>query len=166
MPQATVGKQFTFHASHKLPNHQGQCKRLHGHSYVLEVLVTGPVKQAGRTESDEGMVVDFEVIKSIYKSWIEPFVEHQYLNERLHPDEIRIVKNKAEHQVPQLPKAPNGEPLTTCENLAEWLQRIFAWQLLECLGISPYSINQPSVCIRLWETPTSFAEVGRAPWRG
>lgn len=163
MTSATIGKQFTFHASHKLPNHNGQCRRLHGHSYVLEVLVTGRVKQAGRTESDEGMVMDFDVLKGIYEKWIEPLVEHQYLNERLTEDEMRIALNK-DHSfpdMPQLPQAPNGEPLTTCENLAEWMREIFQIKISE--PYSPSSMTIPQVCVKLWETPTSYAKVG--PWK-
>lgn len=164
MPSATICKQFSFHAAHRLPNHQGQCQRLHGHSYVLEVLVTGQVKQAGRTESDEGMVLDFADLKKIYKDWIEPLVEHQYLNERLTHDELRIVKNVdySWPSFPQLPQAPNGEPLTTCENLAEWMRQIFQTKLSE--KYQPSSMNLPVVSIRLWETPTSYAEVGKL-WR-
>lgn len=150
MPSATIGKQFTFHAAHRLPNHDGQCQRPHGHSYRLEVLVTGPVAQPVEPMSEEGMVLDFAVLKDIYKNHIEPYVEHQNLNMTLNVPAVgyhAFVEGKS-------------EPLTTCENLALWMLGIFKAHL-------PHSEAWPfEVCIRLWETPTSFAEVGKAPWRG
>ena len=38
-----IGKLFKFEAAHRLPNHPGKCKNLHGHSYKLEVVVNGEV---------------------------------------------------------------------------------------------------------------------------
>lgn len=44
---------FRFCAAHRLPRHPGRCHRLHGHSYRLQVVVTG------RPDGRSGMVVDF-----------------------------------------------------------------------------------------------------------
>ena len=37
-----VGKQFSFDASHQLVGHFGKCANLHGHTYKVEVVLTGP----------------------------------------------------------------------------------------------------------------------------
>lgn len=154
MQVATICKQFEFHAAHVLPHHEGQCARLHGHSYKLEVLITGFVRPMDE-RSDEGMVLDFEVIKDIYKKEIEPLVEHQFLNESL------VGTN--------LPKYGPGDTrlhaLTTCESVAMWILDTFSMALLVPTS-EHHDERVKDLAIRLWETPTSYAEVGNTPWRG
>ena len=38
-----VRRRFGFEAAHRLPNHPGKCRELHGHSYVLVVTVNTDV---------------------------------------------------------------------------------------------------------------------------
>ena len=154
--QAKVAKQFTFHAAHRLPHHDGQCQRLHGHSYVLEVAVTGAVR-AAPGESDEGMVLDFTILKDIYKMEIEPFVEHQNLMETLAKEHADYpywteCKNRGG---PGGQSATERVPLTTCECLAGWMHTVVYNRLRDVPGPSDYKVK-----IKLWETPTSFAVVG------
>lgn len=78
----TVCKAFSFDAAHHLPNHDGQCKRPHGHTYTVEVYARGFVTpQNGR--ADEGMVVDFGHLKRVYELDVKPFVDHQDLNQTI-----------------------------------------------------------------------------------
>ena len=77
---AILTKQFRFEAAHQLPNHRGKCARLHGHSYTLEVSLRGPVK-AERGESDDGMVVDLDVIKEVVQAAVISRVDHFNLND-------------------------------------------------------------------------------------
>jgi 6-pyruvoyltetrahydropterin/6-carboxytetrahydropterin synthase len=80
MPTATIAKEFTFDAAHSLPNSDGKCKRLHGHTYRVTVIARGRTQPVdGRAE--EGMVVDFTRIKEVFKRRIEARCDHQYLNE-------------------------------------------------------------------------------------
>lgn len=69
-------KQFTFEAAHRLPKVPSghKCSRLHGHSFMVEVHVQGPVG----TES--GWVMDFGDIKSAFQPCLEQ-LDHHYLNE-------------------------------------------------------------------------------------
>ena len=55
-----VGKQFSFDAAHQLVGHFGKCANLHGHTYKVEVVLTGSINDSG---SSEGMVVDFYHVK-------------------------------------------------------------------------------------------------------
>jgi 6-pyruvoyltetrahydropterin/6-carboxytetrahydropterin synthase len=75
-----IRKQFTFEAAHVLPFHKGKCSRLHGHSYRLEVTVTGPLREIG---SDAGMVMDFGDLSTVVKREVLEKLDHQYLNEIL-----------------------------------------------------------------------------------
>ena len=55
----TVTKLFEFEACHHLPHYDGACHNLHGHSYKLEVTVSG---QVSKNENDPkcGMIIDFK----------------------------------------------------------------------------------------------------------
>lgn len=78
--KTTITKQFRFEAAHSLPNHDGKCRNLHGHSYLLEVSVTGPIHDSG---PKEGMIMDFKDISTIVKREIVDQWDHQYLNDLL-----------------------------------------------------------------------------------
>lgn len=68
-------KTFTFEASHQLPNHDGKCARLHGHSWVLDVWCIAPVnEEAGHPK--EGIGIDYYDIKEIVNPIIEKLDHH------------------------------------------------------------------------------------------
>lgn len=154
---ATIGKRFTFHAAHVLPSHDGGCSRLHGHTYTLEVIITDEMKRS-TGEPDEGMVMDFAAVKEVYKRDVEPRVEHQFLNETLR-DHLPATLDYDERELP-----PHWEVVTTCENMATWLYSVFSHGL-PFQADRPRTVPRQSLCIRLWETPTSYAEVGDTPFR-
>ncbi len=80
MPIVTIAKEFSFDAAHSLPNSDGPCKRLHGHTYHVTVIARGQTQPLdGRAE--EGMVIDFTRIKAVFKERIEARCDHQFLNE-------------------------------------------------------------------------------------
>lgn len=63
-----------FAAAHSLRDYPGDCLRLHGHNWKLEVEV-----EAGELDK-LGMVVDFKVIKRAAKA-VTDQLDHRYLNE-------------------------------------------------------------------------------------
>lgn len=71
-----IFREFTFESAHRLPNvpEGHKCSRLHGHSYLAVVHVTGPVGD------DTGWVQDFGEIKAAFKP-LEDQLDHHYLNE-------------------------------------------------------------------------------------
>ncbi|MGA9018891.1 MAG: 6-carboxytetrahydropterin synthase QueD [Candidatus Cybelea sp.] len=71
-------KQFRFEAAHVLPFHPGKCARMHGHSYRLEVAISGPVQTEGPSR---GMVEDFDEIERIVAQRIVDRLDHQNLND-------------------------------------------------------------------------------------
>lgn len=74
----SITKEFTFEASHRLPHHDGKCANPHGHSYRLEVTITGSVIESG---PKRGMIADFGEIKKIVNEKIIDKIDHQDLNE-------------------------------------------------------------------------------------
>ncbi|MDN5347658.1 MAG: 6-pyruvoyltetrahydropterin/6-carboxytetrahydropterin synthase [Clostridia bacterium] len=74
LPEITLVKSFSFEAAHCLEGYPGNCARLHGHTYRLEVAVKGKVQ-----END--MVLDFDELKALVKENVIDKVDHYYLNE-------------------------------------------------------------------------------------
>lgn len=130
-----VTKRFTFDAAHVLPFHQGKCKRLHGHTYSVEVSF-----EVGSLD-ENGMGLDFDLIGK----WTWPVInrlDHQYLNE--------------------LTQLGNGGPLfptTTAENIALVIRDLVANQM----DADPPGPESPALAgpwIKVYETPNSWVECG------
>lgn len=147
MHNARLCKTFTFDAAHQLPNHDGKCRRPHGHTYRVDVLAYGKVKPQ-RGASDDGMVVDFDTIKRAWKS-IEGLLDHQDLNVTLADRTAPSVDVYAGDIPESVPLVPPCVP-TTAENIAMWILRHLNYHVPEIYAV------------RVWETPTSYAETGRA----
>lgn len=69
-------KEFRFEAAHLLPNvpAEHKCRRLHGHSFRVRLLVRGPV------DPRLGWVMDFGELKAAWKPLHEA-LDHRYLND-------------------------------------------------------------------------------------
>lgn len=71
-----ITRSFRFEAAHLLPNAPAghKCRRLHGHSFVVEITVTGALCEA------EGWVCDFG---DLARAWapLHEHLDHRYLNE-------------------------------------------------------------------------------------
>ncbi len=124
-----VSKEFTFDAAHKLENYDGKCKYLHGHTYRVIFGLSGYC-------DERGIVIDFGEIKEIWKREIEPYLDHQYLNESLPPMN------------------------TTAENMAVWIFEKMS-EILHREEMKEKYEGARVEFIRLYETPTSYAEARR-----
>lgn len=76
MTQHQITRKVEFDAGHRIPNHESKCKNIHGHRYVLEATVAGPLLKSG---SQEGMVVDFGILKSVMIDEIADRWDHAFL---------------------------------------------------------------------------------------
>ena len=74
MKTTHVVKEFKFEAAHYLPNYEGACANMHGHSYKLQVAVSGSIEK-------NGMVLDFAELKKIVNMLIIQHLDHVCLNE-------------------------------------------------------------------------------------
>lgn len=72
-----VRRRFDFEAAHRLPDHPGKCRDLHGHSYVLTVTVERPV------EARSGMAIDFGDLKRVVSREVVERLDHKYVNDIL-----------------------------------------------------------------------------------
>ena len=71
-----IFKQFRFEAAHLLPNvaPDHKCRRLHGHSFRIDVHVKGD------TGGESGWVMDFADIQTAFEPLFRQ-LDHHYLNE-------------------------------------------------------------------------------------
>lgn len=87
-PQTSVTCTFTFEAAHHLAWHTGKCRNLHGHSYRLDVTVTGPLDQ-------HGVVVDFDHLREVVdRVVIDPW-DHHDLNQVIDNPTAELLAHRA-----------------------------------------------------------------------
>jgi 6-pyruvoyltetrahydropterin/6-carboxytetrahydropterin synthase len=130
----SVTKRIDFCYGHRLLDYDGVCKHPHGHNAVVEIEVrTGSL-------DNRNMVCDFSDIKRIVKGWIDRELDHKMILRRDDP----MVK----------PLQALGEPLFIVDSnpTVELIARL----------IFDHATSQglPVVRVKVWETPTSFAEYG------
>ena len=66
--------QTHFSSAHRLRHYNGECERLHGHNWDVQVSI------ASEELNDLGMVMDFKDLKTEAKVLMDK-LDHQYLNE-------------------------------------------------------------------------------------
>jgi 6-pyruvoyltetrahydropterin/6-carboxytetrahydropterin synthase len=71
-----IFKTFRLEAAHRLPNVPSghKCARLHGHSFAVELQVSGPLGE------DSGWVMDFAELKRAFQPLYDR-LDHHYLND-------------------------------------------------------------------------------------
>lgn len=69
-------REFTFDAAHNLVEYHGKCERLHGHTYRMEVVLSGYPDR-------EGMICDFACVKDVVNERVISLFDHAYLNDIL-----------------------------------------------------------------------------------
>jgi 6-pyruvoyltetrahydropterin/6-carboxytetrahydropterin synthase len=127
-----VTKRIEFCYGHRLLDYDGICKHPHGHNAVVEVDVrTG-------TLDARNMVADFSDIKRVVKGWIDQALDHKMI---------------LRHDDPLVgPLEALGEPIYKLESnpTVERIAKLVFDKSVE-LGL-------PVVAVRIWETPSSYAE--------
>ncbi|MDY4479075.1 6-carboxytetrahydropterin synthase QueD [[Pasteurella] aerogenes] len=133
-----VSKEFSFDMAHILDGHDGKCQNLHGHTYKLQVEVSGDLVLEG---AKKGMVVDFTDVKRVVKEAILDSMDHAFIYDTTSERECKIAA-----LLNELNSKTFGIPMrTTAEEMARFM--------FNCL-----KDKLPISAIRLWETPTSFCE--------
>ncbi len=142
-----VTKEFTFDSAHFLPNYYGKCERMHGHTYKLQVTVDGAV-------GENGLVIDFVILKKIVKKQILNKLDHQVINDII---EVASAENTAIwiwdqlNDLKSLIQAQLDDP-----NLPESITKYFKEGEGTDIDTSDFSSQIRLHEIKLWETPNSF----------
>jgi 6-pyruvoyltetrahydropterin/6-carboxytetrahydropterin synthase len=136
-----VTKIFHFDAGHRLSNYSGKCKRLHGHTYMVEITVSNDYL------NEAEMVIDFGDLKDLFNQLVDNKFDHRMILKSNDPINIAIgnALPKDDESICWVSYNP------TAENIAKDIYFIFMNALLG------REIKLESV--RVYETPTSYAEV-------
>ena len=129
MHRVTEAIEFCY--GHRLLEHNGRCRYLHGHNGILEVDVEAEYL------NDLGMVMDFSELRDIVKGWVDANIDH------------KMVLSRRDPAAPVLEEL--GEPVylmdenPTAENLSKHIYE----------GAREQGVLVTEV--RLWETPSSYS---------
>lgn len=114
-------KVFRFEAAHHLPNHDGKCKRMHGHSFVgklivedYELVTSGP---------KAGMLIDYGDLSAAVKPLVDGFLDHFCLNDTTgleNPTSEELAKWIFFRLKPDLPQLVCVRVEETCTSAAEY----------------------------------------------
>ncbi len=140
-----VSKDFSFAAAHFLTKYHGKCERLHGHNYKLRVTVKGE-------RAENGMVVDFVLLKKLVKKLIiEPY-DHQCLNDFI---ENPTAENLAKHFWDLLNPLPEKlQALISDPNFPPEIKRLL--KEAKDAKLDPLNNQLALHEVTVWETDTSF----------
>jgi 6-pyruvoyltetrahydropterin/6-carboxytetrahydropterin synthase len=129
--QYKITKRIEFCYGHRLIEHKGKCRYLHGHNALVEIDI-----KADKLDKD-GMVMDFSDIRDIVKGWVDTNLDHRMILCKNDP----VLKTLQEIQEPVYAIEENP----TAENIAKLI-----YTEIKKLGLEVTEV-------RLWETPSSCA---------
>lgn len=112
-----IQKTFKWGMSHRLENHDGLCKNLHGHNYKLIVTIKS-LNDKKIIPSNEGMVCDFKDLKKIINIVIVDVFDHAFVYNENDSDNKAIAIFLAK----QIGQKTLALPVrTTAENMIKWI---------------------------------------------
>lgn len=131
-----IAKEFRWEMGHRLPEHFGVCKNIHGHSYKLVVEFEGELDK-------NQMVIDYYDVETIINPLIEK-LDHSFM------------VNKEDKIVLEFLEKMNSKKVvvdfnSTAENICSYLLN----EIKKCSLPS----NISSVKVRVYETQFDYAEV-------
>jgi 6-pyruvoyltetrahydropterin/6-carboxytetrahydropterin synthase len=141
-----ITRRLEFDAGHRIPNHNSQCKHLHGHRYTIEITLSGDVITTEGV-SEQGMVMDFSDVKHIAKKEVVDTWDHAFLVYRGDKVVLDFLNSLPNHKTVVMDVIP------TAENLAK-----VAFDLLKNAYHDTYGNHLRLERVRLYETPNNWAD--------
>jgi 6-pyruvoyltetrahydropterin/6-carboxytetrahydropterin synthase len=133
-----ISKEFRWEMGHRIPEHNGLCKNVHGHSYKMILEINGDI-------AENGMIIDFYDLGFIVKPVIES-LDHSFLCQRNDNILINFLReNNMKYTVVDF--------CSTVENICSYLAKIIA----EKIDKVKYP-NIKGLSVKIFETPNSYAE--------
>ena len=131
--KAGIYKQVQIDTSHRLLHYEGKCANLHGHRWKIEIWMEGEPDPVTK------ILIDYSMIKNIVDKY-----DHQII---LNRDDPMVPRIQEFHQVITTPGDPTSE--------------LMASLIREDLYIfcRENGIKATVPKIRVWESPTAFAEL-------
>lgn len=78
----TLIYQHQTHTAHRLQNHKGKCRNLHGHTYTFTLEF---ISLSGNGEPFAGMIMDFGDVKELAGGWLDNAYDHALVLEKTDP---------------------------------------------------------------------------------
>ena len=129
-----IAKEFRWEMGHRLPEHFGLCKNIHGHSYKMIIEFEGEL-------NSQGMVIDFYDVEKI----INPIIEKL--------DHAFMVRDDDKLTLEFLEKLNSKKVVVnffaTAENISKYILEIIS------KGNLPENIH--SVSVKVYETEGDYA---------
>ena len=130
-----IAKEFRWEMGHRLPEHFGQCKNIHGHSYKMLAEFEGNL-------DEQGMVIDYYDVEKI----INPIIEHL---------DHAFMVNKNDKVVIEFLEKMNSKKVvvdfqSTAENICTYL--------LNEVRQASLPKNVTKIKVRVYETAQDYAE--------
>ena len=136
----TCTRRINFDAAHRLMGHEGKCKHMHGHRYVLEATF------AAEKLDNLGRVVDFGVIKEKLGGWIDAHWDHNAVLYEKDQALGKAIEHETKQVIFYLPENP------TAENMASYIFNVVCPELFTGSGLR-------CTAVTLHETPNCRASI-------
>jgi 6-pyruvoyltetrahydropterin/6-carboxytetrahydropterin synthase len=130
-----IAKEFHWEMGHRLPEHFGKCKNIHGHSYRMIVEVEGSV-------NDRGMIMDYYDLKKVVNPIIEE-LDHAFMVYEQDKEIVKFLESvKSKRVIVGFQ--------STVENICKYI--------LEKVKGSSLPSNVEKVKVRIFESVDDYAE--------
>ena len=130
-----------FDAGHRVFNaNTSKCEKLHGHHYKVELTFIAK-------KLDNGIILDFSLIKDRVKNWIDKHWDHNV-----------ILSDRDDELADAIYKITKQEVFLIENNATTELMAMFLCTLCNNELFNDMKGEILCVAVKLWETPTSFAE--------
>ncbi len=130
-----IAKEFRWEMGHRLPEHFGLCKNIHGHSYKMIVEFEGELDK-------NQMVIDYYDVEKIINPVIEK-LDHSFM---VNIDDKIVIEFLEKMNSKKVVVGFNS----TAENICNYLLS----EIKKC----PLPLNISSVKVRVYETQFDYAE--------
>ena len=130
-----VAKEFKWEMGHRLPEHFGNCKNIHGHSYKMIAEFEGRL-------NENDMIIDFYDIDRIIKPLVEK-LDHAFM---VNKNDTEVIEFLDRLKSKKLVVDFNS----TVENICKFV--------LDEIKKADLSNNISSVSVRVYETNEDYAE--------
>lgn len=84
-----ITRRIVFHAGHMLKDDKSKCYNPHGHEYVLDCSIIGPIQEEGE---ESGMVMNFGSLKELMMRKIHDVYDHKFIIETSDPRKSDFIK--------------------------------------------------------------------------
>jgi 6-pyruvoyltetrahydropterin/6-carboxytetrahydropterin synthase len=149
VPRFRICKTFTVESGHMLSKHPERCRFPHGHTRQIEVIVSSESLDAN------DMVVDFKALRLAVEEYVERYDHSIAINsadpllpdiQRIHPDSAIVFENID----------PTTEVIA--KDIYDFVAGVLSYGFEGLYTIPAGKVQLDRV--RVWETPSSWAEYG------